>query len=123
MKRLVLFLACTLTLAASSFAQKELTISGGNTVSAMVCENSVLYVWGINTKGQLGLGHKNAVNKPTEVEFFSKDKGLYIQQVNCGSGAHFVALDCDGKVWCWGNNSLGQCGTGTKIEIQTNETR
>ncbi|MBP5371050.1 MAG: hypothetical protein J6Y55_03910 [Bacteroidales bacterium] len=111
MKRLVLFLACTLTLAASSFAQKELTISGGNTVSAMVCENSVLYVWGINTKGQLGLGHKNAVNTPTEVTFFSQE-GLYIQQVNCGSGAHFVALDCSGKVWCWGNNSLGQCGTG-----------
>ena len=111
MKRLVLFLACTLTLAASSFAQKELTISGGNTVSAMVCENSVLYVWGINTKGQLGLGHKNAVDKPTEVTFFSQE-GLYIQQVNCGSGAHFVALDCSGKVWCWGNNSLGQCGTG-----------
>lgn len=112
MKRFVLSLICTVTVAVGVFAQKELTISGGNTVSAMVCENSVLYVWGINTKGQLGLGHTNAVTKPEEVKFFS-EKGLYIQQVNCGSGAHFVALDCDGKVWCWGNNSLGQCGTGT----------
>ena len=111
MKRLVLLVIGTITLTVCAFAQKELTISGGNTVSAMVCENSVLYVWGINTKGQLGLGHKNAVNKPTEVTFFSQE-GLYIQQVNCGSGAHFVALDCSGKVWCWGNNSLGQCGTG-----------
>lgn len=124
MKRFSLLLLGALTLTLGVYAQKDLTISGGNTVSAMVCENSVLYVWGNNklggTTGALGVGSTAAyVDKPTEVEFFSKENGLYIRQVNCGSGAHFVAIDCNGKVWSWGNNSFGQCGTGT---ISQNES-
>ncbi|MBR3981371.1 MAG: hypothetical protein IKJ98_09445, partial [Bacteroidales bacterium] len=116
MKRLTLLL-CTLGLTVSLFAQKELTISGGNSVSAMVCQNSVLYVWGSNknesTTGLLGVSSTAAYEPmPKEVTFFTS-QDIYIQQVNCGSGSHFIALDCAGRVWCWGNNSLGQCGTGT----------
>ena len=117
MRKIALFLVGSLCIATSLFAQKELTISGGNSVSAMVCQNSVLYVWGNNklgtNTGVLGVGSSDAYEEyPTEVTYFTS-KDIYIQQVSCGSGSHFVALDCSGKVWSWGNNSLGQCGTGS----------
>ncbi|MCR4800046.1 MAG: hypothetical protein K5860_06025, partial [Bacteroidales bacterium] len=85
MKRLTLLL-CTLGLTVSLFAQKELTISGGNSVSAMVCQNSVLYVWGSNknesTTGLLGVSSTAAYEPtPKEVTFFTS-QDIYIQQVN-----------------------------------------
>ena len=119
MKKIALFLSA-LTVGMSVFAQKELTISGGNCVSAMVCQNSVVYAWGKNSTekggtGLLGTGSsKPYESSPQEVTYFT-DRDIYIQQVNCGSGSHFIALDCDGNVWCWGNNSLGQCGTGGSV--------
>ncbi|HSY62721.1 MAG TPA: hypothetical protein VK796_12640, partial [Cytophaga sp.] len=36
-------------------AQKDLVISGGNTVSSFVCANKTAFVWGSNAGGQLGL--------------------------------------------------------------------
>ncbi|MCQ2609074.1 MAG: hypothetical protein MJ197_10370, partial [Bacteroidales bacterium] len=120
MKRIALFLVGSLLCAASVFAQKELTISGGNCVSAMVCQNSVVYTWGKNStekggSGLLGTGSTKAYEStPQEVVYFTQNS-IDIQQVNCGSGSHFIALDCKGNVWCWGNNSLGQCGTGGTV--------
>ncbi|MCQ2606989.1 MAG: hypothetical protein MJ204_10695, partial [Bacteroidales bacterium] len=119
MKRIALILVGSLLCVASAFAQKELTISGGNCVSAMVCQNSVVYTWGKNStntgSGLLGTGSSNPYEStPQEVKYFT-EKNIDIQQVNCGSGSHFIALDCQGQVWCWGNNSLGQCGTGGSV--------
>ena len=122
MKRLALLLVCVMGLSIGLYAQKELTISGGNCVSGMVCENSIVYTWGKNKAGTntglLGVGStKDYESQPQEVTYFSS-RDIYIQQVNCGSGSHFIALDCQGNVWCWGNNSLGQCGTGGTV-VQT----
>ena len=126
MKRLALLLVCVMGLSIGLYAQKELTISGGNCVSGMVCENSIVYTWGKNSTkvngttnyGLLGVGStKDYESQPKEVTYFSS-RDIYIQQVNCGSGSHFIALDCQGNVWCWGNNSLGQCGTGGTVQKQ-----
>ena len=126
MKRIALLLVSTIGFTISLFAQKELTISGGNCVSGMVCENSIVYAWGKNSTtvngnknyGLLGVGSTNDYEAmPKEVTYFSS-RDIYIQQVNCGSGSHFIALDCQGNVWCWGNNSLGQCGTGGSVVKQ-----
>ncbi|MCQ2959263.1 MAG: hypothetical protein MJ198_03625 [Bacteroidales bacterium] len=35
-----------------------------------------------------------------------------MSQVNSGSGASFVALDCKGQVWGCGGNAYGQTGAG-----------
>lgn len=99
-------------------AQKELVISGGNTVSSLVCANRKVYVWGSNANGQLGLPGTGNITLPTAMPngtFGGKD----IQQVNSGSGAHFVALDCDGSVWAWGGNADGQIGNGTTGGVVT----
>ena len=112
-KVLVLFL---LVLSTEIFAQKDLIISGGNVVSSFVCENKKAYVWGMNSTskgtGLLGLGaaYPAAIyNSPQPVPF---PPGIEITQINSGSGAHFLALDCNANPWAWGMNSLGQIGNG-----------
>lgn len=99
-------------------AQKELVISGGNSVSSLVCANRKVYVWGNNAGGQLGVTGGTIISTPTALSgtyFGGKD----VQQVNSGSGAHFVALDCNGGVWSWGGNSFGQVGNGTSGNVIT----
>ena len=118
---LVLVAIATGTLA---FAQKDLIISGGSAVSSLVCSNNYVFVTGSNKtnlgSGTLGVGESGAyINKWKQVTF---PNNVTIQQVNSGSGQSFVALSCNNsgnRVWCWGDNLYGQCGTGTRGGVVT----
>ncbi|MBR4690832.1 MAG: hypothetical protein IKO90_10285, partial [Bacteroidales bacterium] len=115
---LVLVAIATGTLA---FAQKDLVISGGSKVSSLVCGNNDVYVTGSNKAGQnpagqLGTGSTaEYVSTWTKVDFPNDADGGHttMQQVNSGSGEFFIALDCKGQAWAWGDNGKGQTGTGT----------
>ena len=114
MKRLALLVG-SLTMALGLFAQADLVYSGGNCVSSMVCDNGNVFVWGRNKSGSnvglLGTGKTaEKLTTMTMVPYFFQNN-ITVRQVNSGSGSHFIALDCEGNVYCWGNNSLGQCGT------------
>ena len=118
MKKLSLVLVAIAT-GTLSFAQKDLIISGGSEVSSLVCSNNYVFVTGSNTgpagagNGTLGVGSTaDNVSKWTRVPF---PNGETMQQVNSGSGKSFIALSCGNsknRVWCWGDNSSGQCGQG-----------
>ena len=119
-KKITLFVTA-LAVCVGASAQKDLVISGGSAVSSMVCGNNYVFVTGSNKvqagTGTLGVGSSAAyVNEWTYVQFPNNET---IKQVNSGSGQSFIALDCDDKVWCWGDNMYGQCGTGTKGGIIT----
>lgn len=64
---------------------------------------------GNNSSGQLGIGSTS----DTRVEYFQKvhtpQDFDQIVQVDVGQ-SHVLALDKSGQVWCWGDNSKGQCG-------------
>ncbi|MBP5584289.1 MAG: hypothetical protein J6X43_10140 [Bacteroidales bacterium] len=115
MKRLAFVLGVAMSLTLNLFAQKDLIYSGGNCVSSMVCDNGNVFVMGKNKAGSsyglLGTSNKSSekLTEMTKVDYFETNS-IQIRQVSSGSGSHFVALDCKGNVWCWGNNSLGQCG-------------
>jgi len=114
LKHLVSIL-CVLGITTSTlFAQKDIIISGGNSVSSFVSSNGTAYVWGNNSTtsgtGLLGTGGSAAYYSiPQAVSFTG---GVKIIQINSGSNSHFLALDSTKKVWAWGNNNKGQCGTG-----------
>lgn len=103
------------------FAQEDLIISGGNAVSSLVCANRKVFTWGNNNdglygKGILGTGDDlgsspSTITTPKAVVGFPPS--LEIEQVNSGSGSHFVAVDCNSSVWSWGGNAHGQVGDGT----------
>ena len=110
--------ACLMAFGATVQAQ-DLTISGGNAVSAMICADGAVYAWGMNywevnnnKAGNGNLGTTNVtddyVTVPTKVKMPAT--ALPIKQVDAGSGGHFIAMGCNGTVWCWGNNANHQAG-------------
>ena len=124
-KRVVAVVGIITIMTTSKLFAQDLTISGGNTVSAMICGNGAVYTWG-NTvgglsgspvNGLLGTGNTTAptLNVPTQVPL---PIGMApVKQVDAGSGAHFVAMGCNGTVWGWGNNTTRQVGNNTHTEV------
>lgn len=76
--------------------------------------NGKLFAWGSNNFGQLGTKNVTATASsiPVEVDLTAGGTvtGLTIAQVDAGSGAHGLAIDCNGFVWSWGSNANGQVG-------------
>ena len=67
-------------------------------------KGNALYTWGLNDKGQLGVGDKLNKQTPTAV---SALKHLNLIEVSCGY-CHMLALTIVGDVWSWGDNTYGK---------------
>jgi hypothetical protein len=82
---------------------------GGNATgfSLAVRSDGVVFGWGFNGDGELGLGNTSTGPKvPTQLPSFSGVLAI-------SAGTNFaVALKRDGTVWAWGNNNHGQLGKG-----------
>ncbi|NXC68239.1 RPGR regulator, partial [Anhinga anhinga] len=97
---------------------KPVHISCGDEHTAIVTGNGKLYMFGSNNWGQLGLGSKNTVSKPTCVKgFFSDfttDENVFILCITCA----FLYAE-KGNVYAAGGNSEGQLGLGDTEERTT----
>ncbi|XP_077637790.1 uncharacterized protein LOC110483277 isoform X2 [Lonchura striata] len=124
---------------------KPVLISCGDEHTAIITGKGKLYMFGSNDWGQLGLGSKNTVNKPTCV----KEKGnVYaaggnsegqlglgdteerttfhlirfftnqhkIKQLSAGSYTS-AAVTEDGQLFVWGDNSEGQIGLASEASV------
>ncbi|NLD60545.1 MAG: hypothetical protein GX647_12950 [Clostridiales bacterium] len=81
----------------------------GRDISAALLTDGTLWTWGANEEGELGLGHTEKVEAPTQV----KIEGV----VDVAVGKRFMAaLTEDGSVWTWGSNEYGQLGLGEQSE-------
>jgi alpha-tubulin suppressor-like RCC1 family protein/outer membrane protein assembly factor BamB len=70
--------------------------------------NGSLWAWGLNDRGQLGLGSLTTQRLPVRV-------GTDTNWVQAEAGAtHVIALKRDGSIWTWGGNEAGQLGIGTR---------
>ena len=90
------------------------TIVGGGKVNLALMADSTLLAWGQNSEGAVGNGVFDTsglgVTIPTAV---STTTGIAdITQIAVGWN-HVVALDSNGTVWTWGENTHGQIGDGT----------
>lgn len=85
-----------------------LRIACGDEHTALITENGKLFMFGSNNWGQLGLGSKVTVNKPTCVKALKSEK---VQLVACGRN-HTLICTAKGKVYASGGNSEGQLGLG-----------
>ena len=68
----------------------------------------MLYSYGSNSKGQLGLQDFKDRKVPCLNELLVND-GERIVDISCGY-KHVIALGSSGKAFSWGNNCNGQCG-------------
>ena len=77
--------------------------------------NNAVWAWGYNGYGQLG--NNSTTNSPVPVQVMKTDTSAPtgisaltgITAIAAG-GDFSLALDADGVVWAWGNNSKGQLG-------------
>ncbi|RYX80740.1 hypothetical protein EON83_27305 [bacterium] len=103
-KRLVPSLFVPLTLCLSVF------ISTGAVMAAPA--TSAPYGWAFNSYGQVGNGTQAFIQTPAAVTTTGVLAGKTITQLATGF-YHSVALDSDGKVYSWGDNSISQLGDGS----------
>jgi alpha-tubulin suppressor-like RCC1 family protein len=91
-----------------------IAISGGGDINAALMTDHTLMAWGYNEFGAVGNGTTSTIGQwtPTEV---SQSTGLTNVKMIATGWDHMVALDANGNVWTWGNNSAGQLGDGTTI--------
>ncbi|MDI1452128.1 MopE-related protein [Polyangium sp. 6x1] len=68
-----------------------------------------VWAWGQNSYGQLGNGSITTTPQGTPVQI----GGLPTITAIAAGLAHSLALDTNGVIWVWGNNSYGQLGTGS----------
>ena len=73
-------------------------------------DKTVLYSWGTNTYGQLGLGNYDTAQTMAKVPDFPPNSEK-LRSVSAGA-VHALVLTESGKVYAWGRNNYGQLGIG-----------
>ncbi|XP_043315002.1 X-linked retinitis pigmentosa GTPase regulator isoform X1 [Cervus elaphus] len=89
-----------------------MSLSCGDEHTAIITGNNKLFMFGSNNWGQLGLGSKATVNKPTCIKALKPEK---VKFVACGRN-HTLVLTGGGKVYATGGNNEGQLGLGDTDE-------
>ena len=91
--------------------KKFIKVAAGKNYSMAIDEDGNLWTWGYNRCGQLGDGTTTDRYKPTKIKDRTKFK-----EISTGTGNHSMAIDEEGNLWTWGDNSRGQLGDGTRVD-------
>ena len=85
-------------------------ISSGDYNGLAIQSNGTLWSWGSNSFGQLGVNTAgaNGVSSPVQVGALST-----WTQVRYGFPNYIIALQSNGTLWGWGNNTYGNLGNNT----------
>ena len=81
----------------------EMTCECGQNHTITLSNDGTVHSFGMNNKGQLGLGHNKDVSLPTPIPNLPK-----IKLISCGLNFS-ICVDCEGCIWSFGSN-YGQLG-------------
>jgi alpha-tubulin suppressor-like RCC1 family protein len=114
---------CSARMRARGFAQRldELRPTPYELYPEVDGHTTTTFVSGTNFHGELGLGVRVAVHRPTIQTYFKLGDGRYEQVLGAGRGfknvsminfgfGHGFALDTQGVFYAWGSNKFGQLG-------------
>ncbi len=92
-------------------------VTVGEYSACAILNTGNLKCWGINDRGQLGIGSTtskgNTANSMGDnLPLVNLGSGVTITHVNNGAGKHMCAILSDYTVKCWGYNNQGQLGIG-----------
>lgn len=82
-------------------------ISAGMVFSMAIKTDGTLWGWGENASGQVGVPGPLLYLTPQQV-----GTATNWQTVSARNSTHTLAIKADGTLWAWGENSVGQLGTG-----------
>lgn len=93
--------------------------SAGETYSLALDSGGIIWAWGGNAFGQLGLGD-GAIgsNQYSPIKLLDNTGSGFTNsgfQVISAGTSHVLAIDNNGSIWVWGNNGKGQFGVGNTI--------
>jgi alpha-tubulin suppressor-like RCC1 family protein len=80
----------------------------GGGFSCGITTSNAAYCWGDNSAGELG--NASTTNSATPVPVSG---ALLFATVSVGGGPHACGVTSAGAAYCWGDNSVGELGTGT----------
>src|SRR5262249_11286759 len=86
-------------------------VAAGNRFTCGRRGTGAVACWGAGAAGELGNGSSTTSLNPVSVTGIGNSVG-----VSAGNGAHTCAVDAQGSALCWGSNSRGQLGNGTKTD-------
>ncbi|XP_068245605.1 probable E3 ubiquitin-protein ligase HERC4 isoform X2 [Palaemon carinicauda] len=94
-------------------------VSCGSNHTLALTSGGDLYSWGLNSSGQLGLGHRDSPQSvPTLIRCLV---GVPIVHIAAG-GQHSSAITSSGYVLTWGSNKYGQLGYTPKADPNWSDT-
>lgn len=104
-------------------SMRQITHGGATPVSLMFNQNfslmldssGLIWSWGTNASGQLGVGTCSAVLDTANRLVPTQVTGLASVVTIAAGYDHSLALKRDGTVWAFGQNTLGQLGDGTTV--------
>lgn len=92
-------------------AKNAVDIFCGNMHSFYINDKNQVFAWGLNNRGQLGIGNLFDCSQPTRVKDLDPFEGDYVVEL-AGGEHHSIARTLEGRVYCWGLNDEGQLGIG-----------
>eukprot|EP01133_Synstelium_polycarpum_P015240 gene15240-18039_t len=96
---------------------RPIKVHAGGASSACITDTGLVFTWGYNKYGQLGLGHvTEVVNRPTQVIHFNSLVKPHVLSVG---DRHMAAVDTDGFLYTWGSNAEYQLGDGSSFDKST----
>ena len=95
-------------------------INAQNTHSIALDKNGKIWTWGRNDVGQLGIG--------STIDYVTTPRSLYGNKTFCKInnnevGSYSAAIDYQGRVWSWGQNTFNQLGTNDYIAAHLTPVR
>ncbi|MBI4544736.1 MAG: hypothetical protein HY703_06060 [Gemmatimonadetes bacterium] len=82
-------------------------VSVGSQNACALTLSAVLYCWGSNDRGQLGVPGVQMSGSPLPVA-----GGLTFSAMSAGSDHHVCGVSAQGQVFCWGEGEDGRLGNG-----------
>ena len=86
-----------------------LAVAAGASHTCAILSGGALKCWGENYAGQLGNGSTTDISTPTAVSSLSSGVATIAACIS-----HTCAILADGSAKCWGDNTYGELGDGTK---------
>jgi len=92
------------------------SVACGKQHSLAITKAGNIYAWGLNTSGQLGVGHGHPIFVPQMVK--APNSNWQARAVCAGSDHSMALVGDNGAVWSWGDNQHGQLGEPTDLKTR-----